>query len=366
MIYRNKVAPKQKIKTTRKSDKWGKDNVKYFSDNVGSDRLNDIRMSRERMLRNYNYVLGKMDTSEVEKANNPLQLEGEFTQLPIITENITSLINPSLNTLIGEEWRRNINHRVYVVNDDAISSKEEQRQLITKQALIQLLNVDEVTDEQSQKQLDHLKHYLLYDFQSSHERMASQILEDYWERLRIRRKFNEAWKDVLIAGEEIYKYVHKGTDIDVVKCDPKWVYRIGSSPLIEESDAIIEERYMSRGNVVEEFGEHLTSTQIGKIFNETDKTQTGLSNPHIVTDAQVNDYWNRRFLDEYKAMSGQDNATVGKGEVRVQEVYWRSLRDVGVLTYYDEDTGEQLEMLLDLVLYKDVILIIYMQVILHL
>lgn len=340
--------PKQKIKSTKKTEKWGIENVKYFSQYMNSgNRTDDIRMSRSRMLRNYGYVLGRMSREEIELGNNPMGLDGEPVQLSAMTDNTVSLINPALNTLIGEEWRRNIQFKPYVVNEEAISLKEDQRSDMTKQVLVSLLNTEEIDDKRANQRLERLKEYLMYDFQSSHERMATQIVTDYWEKLRLRRKLNEGWKDAKIAAEEVYKYIIKGDDIDVIKCDPKWIDRIGSSPLYEESDVIKETSYMSRSNVIDLYGDKLKPSQIDMLYSEDISTGSTNSVVTPVTNTQVHQRWDEEMLRRQKEYDGTDDYSTGKGDVRVEEIYWASLRDVGVLTYMDEETGEEMEQFVD-------------------
>ena len=376
------IAPKQKIKDNEKNKKWKEECMMYFTSLVFTD-TSSVRKRKMDVNSNYNIVVGKMDNYRLNKVLNPMQLEGAMGNYPTLTDNIISIINPAIKTLVGEEFKRGIDYKVQVINQDAISEKEEMIKKGIAERLSSMLeplqqqsqqgqqSIQEGQQEQQQQpqqqapqdddleaQISRLMEWKQYEAQDARERMATHLLAYYWEQLKLKYTFNDGFKDVLIAAEEIYRIDIVGKEPRVVRCNPLDVYTIRStsSVYIEDSDAIIEDGYMSPGMIISEFGAVLTDMQISNIYDGSDsdnKKDGMMTSPFVAYSRDVQpDYENMMPYSETDNSFSSDSGyrrmfRNNYGEYRVMRVYWRSLREVYVLTYIDQESGEQLQKILD-------------------
>jgi len=277
-------------------------------------------------------------------------LEGEQVIVPSSDE-VISIIKPALKTLIGEEYNRPFEYRVFVTNPDAISEKENTIRTTIEERLKELVTNPQMSEEELQVKLQSLQQWKNFTAQDVRERAANHLLGHYYEILDLRRVFNKGWKDVLAAAEEIYRIDLINGNPAVIKCNPLNIYTLRSaeSTLIEDSDVIVEDGYASPGAVIDEFYEELTQTEISYVYGEDN---VGSHANHATkpvmsweTDAdsviELDRDTNQPIYNRSKLFRTQE------GNVRVMRVYWRSLRKVGFMSYIDEETGEQLEMIID-------------------
>jgi hypothetical protein len=322
--------PKQNISSSKKTKKWAIDNVRFYTDmHSGLDESSDIRMNKQRMHRNYSLVLGKISRNDIEKALNPGGFGGKASELPVMDEDIVIAINPSLNTLFGEERKRYSDISAIITNPEAITAREEEKRQYIMKVIATLINPEATKDSEVDGRIKKMKEYLQYDFQSIVERQANQILRDQIKRKRIRQKISEGWKNVHYVGEETYRFVLTDNDVDIVKVNPREFYRYGSSNKIEESEVIREDTYMDIGEIIAEFGHALTRDQVRKLYSDENSAVANSNQVYpIITNAQIYGDYDRKSNDiESNDLMG-DCYVTREGEFKVSRVYWKSLRDV--------------------------------------
>jgi hypothetical protein len=325
------------------------------------------------------------------------------------------IANPKIDLLVGEERKRRFDWHARVVNDDAISDKEEAKKKeifefiqnkihqiqqresqianeMLEQQLAQMTpeqrqaaaqppegqqqqqpqgpppqggpqgqqqppaqqpptqeeemrrQVQESMEQQLQEELAKLDKYLNYEFQDIRERMATHTLNYLYKTLDLKEVFSRGFEDALIAGEEIYCSDIVAGEPILRKCNPLNIhtYRSGESPYINDSDIIIEDQYFAPGMVIDDYHDHLKEKDIRNIDEGTStNSDDGMINvgdrePSWVIDGVID-----TEAGPGSGMYGQFWDT--EGNIRVTRVVWKSLKKIGELTYFDQETGEKLE-----------------------
>lgn len=305
-----------------------------------------LRESKYNMRANYRLMDGILDQRDVERTMNPWGLDASTFPAKMMCYPIAS---NKISVLVGEESKRRFDWRIRVTNDDAVSEKEK----MIKQQMIQQLTqlaVDGETDEKViAAKVKELDRWRKYEAQDIRERVSSHILKHLWQEQKLKLKFNQGFKDALIAGEEIYCADIIGGKPILRKVNPLTIYTVGmtTSPYIEDADIIVEDTYHSVGWVIDTFYDELTPEDIDAIERGTGLKSSG--KPLIDYPAANNPFSRYSNMPDGTIEIYDNNfgnaAYDEEGNVRVSRVVWKSRRKVGKLKYYQD--GEQLEDLVD-------------------
>jgi len=439
--------PPQKLAVSKKTEKWGIKCIEAAED-LAIFRYDGVRESHKNKQINYDLANDILDTSDLERVCNPMAIKN--ATFPATMHNYP-IANPKIDLLVGEERKRRFDWNARVLNDDAITDKEdakkeelfefvenkiraieEKKAQIANEMMEKQLsqmspeernaaaqppqgqgqppqqgppaqgppqgpppqqqgqqqgppqgqhqmpdgsmmpgqqheeqgqqgqqappppppptNEDEIrrqTEEAMQAQLEEelakMDKYLNYEFQDVRERMATHILNFLYKTLDLKEVFSRGFEDALIAGEEIYcSDIIAGEPI-LRKCNPLNIhtYRSGESAYINDSDIIIEDQYFAPGMVIDDFHEELSTADIKKI---DDGTGTG-SDGGLINIGNKEPNW---VIDGIIDTDSPGKGTYGQfwdteGNLRVTRVLWKSLKKIGELIYYDQETGEKLE-----------------------
>jgi len=340
--------PSQKKSTSQKDKEWRKDCVNagitlalYNSDN----RMRDTKYG---MRANFRLYDGILDNTDIERTVNPWGLDtntfpAEMQCYPIATSKI--------NLLVGEESKRRFDWRLRVTNDDAVSEKEKFVKETLLNRLTELAMTEGISKEEVQREVAELERWKNYEAQDIRERLGSQILNHLWAEQKLKLTFNQGFKDALIAGEEIYCADIVGGKPILRKVNPLTLYVLGmaNSPYIEDADIIVEDAYHSLGWVIDNYYDYLTPDEIDALEKGTGLQPHG--RPLIdYPDTSVPYYPFSTDADGLINVTdtGYGNAVYDtEGNVRTTRVVWKSRRKLGVLTYLDPETGDELETVVD-------------------
>ncbi len=119
--YRKGHFPPQKLPLSKKTKKWYCDCIEageqlsYISDAR-------IRASWQNKKANYDLANDKLDINDVKRVTNPYNIDG--LTMPAKMQNYPIAL-PKIDLLVGEEMKRRFDYRVRVVNEDAVTSKEQ-------------------------------------------------------------------------------------------------------------------------------------------------------------------------------------------------------------------------------------------------
>lgn len=342
--------PQQKKPTKQKGEKWGKDCIEAAEQIVLQDH-DAIRQDWYNKKKNYDLANDILDTNDVERVTNPYKISGGT--FPATMQNYP-IANPKIDLLVGEEAKRHFEYKVRVANENAVSIKEEEK-LRQWQDKVKELIESEIEDESLIKEkLQEFQKYLNFEYQDLRERRAAQIMAHHEKKQDFSYKFNRGFFDALIAGEEIYEIDILGGEPVMRKADPLQIFTIrsGDSPYIEDSDIIIKNTYMSPGQVIDDYYDHLTKKQVDKIDSgqASNSSQGSVMGQGKEPDFVINGYMPSASdagtgegtlqLNNYGDLTF-GGSTDEQGNIRVMRVMWKSLRKVQELKYYDEHGDEE-------------------------
>jgi hypothetical protein len=333
----NYTFPSQKKPFSKKDVKWRKNCV------IGGAELanfNDesLRKSFRNKIVNYNLYSDILDQEDIERVCNPLDLKGKLT-IPAKLQNYP-ISNPKIDLLVGELSKRKFNWKIRVMNDEAISQKEDALKAEFGKLMASHIQNSNVSEEEMQKDLAKFAKFSKYEFQDAKELTATSILKYLYNHLKLDLMFSKGFKDALLVAEEIYQCDIIAGEPIVRRLNPKHVHtvRSGESNLIEDSDIILIRGYLSPGQIIDEYYDELTPTEIDAIESRFNSGAGTLSKginigrkPSLMlrTDSSIdlavleNDLNHASAFDE-------------NGNIKVEKVYWKSLRKMKKVKYYDE------------------------------
>lgn len=341
MEYSN-IFPSQKKSTSEKGKSWrkecinGAENLVYFSDD-------SLRKSRKNKQINYNLYSDILDPTDVTKIIDPLGLESSFT--PAKMQNYP-IINPKIDLLVGEEIKRKFDWRVRVINDDAISSKEKQLAGDLSKIIGEFISKGDYDEEELKKRLIDFQKYKTFEFQDLREQTGTWILKHLYEKQKMKSKWDKGFKDALLSAEEIYQWDIIAGEPVFIKHNPLNVYtqRSGESPYIEDSEIIVIDSYYPPGKIIDEYHEYLSPTDISKI-EELAKNGTLATNyPDLALDPTELTVKIDTAVFELGVKEFSSPIDLN-GNIRVLKVYWKSMRKMKKVKFFDEFGEEQYELM---------------------
>ena len=347
--------PKQAIPYNEKDEEWGKtciDGVLGLISSNTSSRRSSMKNKRA----NYRLYNGDFDKQDFRYVTNPLGLDTNELPAELKHMDITS---PIIRLLKGEEGRRIFEAVIKVVNEEAISEKEKFikdkmgeliQQIYSKYTQQQLdPNGQPIQpSEEDQKQIQKMSKFLKYNYQDARERTATHLLEYYKRYLNLKNLFIEGWEDALLSSEEIYRVDLIGNQVSVQKKNPLEIYFLlpHNSMMIDDAECIVEETWMSYSQIIDEFRSDLTDDEVYEIeqFSLTGGTFGGIYNAsQRLQILDVDDIDNIEYSFGYSFDS--------RGNTRVLKAVWKSKKKIGIVSYFDEMIGEEVEVVVD-ELYK--------------
>jgi hypothetical protein len=341
MEYSN-IFPSQKKPSNEKGKQWRKDcingaeNLVMFSDDT-------LRKSKKNKQINYNLYSDILDKDDVSKIIDPLGLDSSYT--PAKMQNYP-IINPKIDLLVGEEIKRKFDWRVRVINDDAISSKEKQLAEQLSSIIVEFYQKGAVNEEELNKRLEEFQKYKTYEFQDMKEVTGTWILKHLYEKQRMKSKWDKGFKDALLSAEEIYQWDIIAGEPVFIKHNPLNVYtqRSGESPYIEDSEIIVIDSYYPPGKIIDEYHEYLSPNDVTKI-EELAKNGTPANNyPDMIIDATELTVKIDTAVFEMGVKEFASPIDLN-GNIRVLKVYWKSMRKMKKVKFFDEYGEEQYELM---------------------
>lgn len=343
-VNNDAIFPAQKKSRTQKNKAWrkacvnGGEQLALFADD-------GVRTAYRNKVINYNLYSDILDQADVEKICNPMGTLGMNS--PAKMQNYP-ICNPKIDLLVGESISRRFDWKVRVINDDAISQKEEE--LLEKfQGLMTSHLTQDMEEEEMKAELAKFQQWADFEYQDHRERTSTQILQYLYKHLRLSHIFSKGFKDALISAEEIYQADIIAGEPILRKRNPKNVHTVrgGESTKIEDSDIIAIVSYMSPGQITDEFHEYLTPGEVSTI-------ESGFAGNETATNGRGIDIGRRPDLpleqDGILISSLANNVGYGSafddgGNIKVTQVLWKSLRKVKKVKYYDDQGDEQYDIL---------------------
>ncbi len=346
------TCPRQKLSTKEKGEKWGIDNLLYWESKLITSNKN-IEADKVRMKKNANlYFNNILDPIDVARIVNPHNIKDFVVPADFKHYKIE---NPKIQTLKGEELKRRFEWKTYVSNRDAVSKKEQEKKNRFFQFITEKIQSSNFSEEEVTAEMQKLQEYLTYDWQDIREKTADQLLHYYMQYLDLKTQFSRAWENSLLYGDEIMSIDEHNLKPVVESCDPKTVFWLKSpeSPYIDDSDCVIREYYLPLGQVIDYYYDYLTSKQISDLEAKLDRLgnyKQFTYNQYYTKDDNGfliptnNEQLNAGYLNPEYITASQFNFSGYFDEannIRIVHTRWKSMRKVGVLTYFDEQGDSQ-------------------------
>ena len=316
--------PRQKLSITKKNKEWREKCVEAFIDLSSSGASHNKQKDDMKIL--YDYYNGVIDEADYKYVLKPYgksrkNFPSEMRNYPII--------KPIIDLLLGEKSKRPLNYTVTVQNSDSITIKEQQKQeaiaINLRQKFLQQVqamgvdigaNMDEIPTPK------HIADMFEMNYVDNRAILGQQAMNYIMQEQEVYDKIQKAWFHYLVTGE---CYTHRGVrnnepyyeilnplDVDY-DLDPDLEF-------VEDGDWALVRKYVHASTVVDAYYESLSEQEILELEEPR----------HSETDVS--------FL--YASSSGKDENAYRNRLIEVVNVYWKSRKKIGFLTYFDPETGE--------------------------
>lgn len=338
--------PRQALPHSKKTKKWAEECVRFADKNtVLSSSL--IRKTIAHKKINYDLFSGQLNMKDVEAVLN----DGTDYGLPTKQIQHYPIMNTSINLLLGEERAAQFDFKAVITNPTAISEIEETKKAQLQQEVQKLVEDESLSEDEYNQKMQKLSEFFAYEWQDLREIRANYLLNHYKKEQNFDAIFNDGFADVAINNEEIYQCTIEGYEPVLRKLNPMkvQVWGGGSSSRVEDADMIVIEDYWPRNRILDVYGDQLTKKQIDSIEEWTNQ---GDSSERFGDKGDPRNYF--RFGDYVDQMNiGDDGGWISfndgirasdlpydiQGNVRVLQVYWKSIRKIKRIKFYDPETG---------------------------
>lgn len=343
----NLILPRQRLPYSKKNQQWRQDCVSY-GDRHSFYNNERVRKSLQNKIINLNLYNGIVDIRDLTNVVNPNQIDASF-----VPDNLPHhpILVPKIDLLVGEEIKRRFDVAAIVTNADAISSKEEEKKKFLFEKLSEMYQ-SHYTDKELEGKMKELEKYMKYNWQDIREQMANKILKHYTQEQRFDKTFSEGFKDALIFGEEIYQCDIVNDEPVMYKLNPLKVHSVksGNSDRLEDSSIIIIQDHWSPNRIIDVYHDELKPEDIDYILEYSTTSSKGSysddQNNHVLLrdalNTGVEGMYDTIFnLAELNGHFFGSNYTDDTGNIRVFKMFWKSIKMIKKVKYYDEFGEEQ-------------------------
>lgn len=339
--------PRQALPRSKKTKDWMEQCVRFADKNtVLSSSL--IRKTVAHKKINYDLFSGQLNMKDVEAVLN----DGTNYGLPTKQIQHYPIMNTSINLLLGEERAAQFDFKVMITNPNAVSEIEEEKKTQLQQEIQRLVEDSSLSEDEYNQKMQKLGDFFTYEWQDIREIRANCLLNHYKKEQNFDAIFNDGFADVAINNEEIYQCTIEGREPVLRKLNPMkvQVWGAGSSSRIEDARMVVIEDYWPQNRILDVYGEQLTKKQIEDIEvwgNEGDSSERFGDKGDPRNYFRFGDYVDQINLDGdggwisfNDGVSSHDLPFDVQGNIRVLQVYWKSIRRVKRVKSYNPETGK--------------------------
>jgi hypothetical protein len=334
--------PAQKLPESKKGKSWREQCVDSIV-SFGQSRSNG-RTTTQRKKTNYDLVNSIFDFKDLQYILDPYGEGSEINGSGTAKMRCMNIIAAKLNLLKGEETARPFDFTVVAKNGEAVDAKEQKKKDILMQVANSIVEraagIQPQEGEEQPQTFSEAERYIKMSLKDIREEWGNAILEHLKEDQKLKLRFNEGWEHALVAGEEIYYVGIVGKEPRLRTVNPiNFEFdKNPDDPTIENGDWAREERPMSLGQIIDEYGEFLTDAQITQLEERSTTSSASLSNTMYPGYA-----YTQSDIDYYSRSTNNVSASF----YTVTTVVWKSLKKIGFLTYTDPESGEPIDTMVD-------------------
>lgn len=340
--------PRQKKAYKEKTPQWRKRHFEWVEEFIQMNN-SPIRNSLEHKMRAFRAYIGNLVRGDYTTVLNPGNLKSIEHTLPDEIEHMPIAVS-YLDVLIGEEFDRRFEWKAIVTNPESISRIEDDKKKLLEEEILRLVEDTSIDEEDAIKQLEKFVKYLYTEYQDVREIRCNQLLKHYIKELDLKLKFNEGFKNVLIANEEHYlgDVVNGKPTIEVIDTKKIEIIRAGSSNRTEDADIILIYDYWSPGQIIDRYYKFLSDGDV-KTLDESIENRSVKYNGRSEQEMDE-DYINMTRTDFNSTLSSayinvpglQDKMAKmddvdDYGNYRVMRLFWKSKKKVLRVKSYDEE-----------------------------
>ena len=315
--------PRQKLSINKKNKKWGEECVEAFIDLSNSGQTHSKQKNDLKIL--YDYYNGVIDEGDYNYVLKPYgkarkNFPSEMRNYPII--------KPIIDLLLGEKSKRPLNYTVTVQNADALSMKEMEKSEAIAQNLrqsflqeVQAQGVDIGANMEEIPTPQHIADMFEGSYVDNRAILGQKTLNYVMQEQEVYDKIQKAWFHYLVTGEaytqrgvrngEPYYSILNPLDVDY-DLDPDLEF-------VEDGDWALVRKYVHASTVIDAYYDSLSEQQILEL-EEPKHSEGDIS-----------------FL--YANAANKDTNAFRNRLIEVINVYWKSRKRIGFLTYMDPETG---------------------------
>lgn len=357
------------------TEEWQQQNMDFFESQAtyqNVDKLHDLKK--------YRIVNGQLDIRDYQYAMDPLSLGMNKDDLYGSTEEITHypIISRPINTIVGERIKRPVN---FFVTSESAGSRNEYFRVKTdllRSHVIQKIQNNvyntliaqgiqpDAEDFQNQVQAktpEEIQDYMVKDYTDITEQVCSRILKNYWKKQSLENEFIDGFKRAVIVAKEFYHtYCIGGKNVYTENITDQEIFyhKSPSVKWVAEGQYAGFVRWLTSSTIIDRYGKGLKPKDIKNLEENSSPAyhvgpdrRTGINSIDYNTSTYKNftgetyDNFGNQFtyegmLSDFYHNGGTSTSYMQNyGMNKVVKAYWKSLRKIGFLTYYDEDDIEQ-------------------------
>lgn len=320
----NVTFPPQKVSMKAKDETWGKTCINALIGRSGGG-LTSGYTRKERMGIAYGLYDSEFDKNDFKYITDPYNVGDVF---PANMQNY-NIIRPKIDLLIGEESKRPFNFRIIQTNEEAVGMAQDKK----KQLLLQYMMNSLRGQVQEEETPEFIQKYMRYDYKTTAEEVAENILNYLKERLNLSEEFLKTFKDALSAGEEVlYNSIVNGEPfcerVNPMECE---FDRDGYTDFIDEKEWFKRTWYMTATAIYDRFNDIMDEADLDKLLDKftASTTSSGPESPfqNVIYKENITSKFTDAFRTDDKPYDG----------IEVNHCVWRSFKKVGFLSVEGED-----------------------------
>lgn len=333
--------PRQKIAMSGKTDVWREGNVDAI-DGLSSSIAWDGRSSKSKKAANYDLMNSKIDKADYNYVMDAYGYGEKYGKTPGRLR-CMNIVRDKIVKLVGDEIQRPFDFSIMTVGGEGVSArseKEKETLLETAKYIVrrELGMSDEQEDEENFQSIQEAANSFT-SYADIREQYASAILANGIEEQRLEIKFQEGFQHGLVVAEEVF-YVGIVANEPTVRVVNPMYFEWEKGPetkKVEDAGWCREERFMSTPEIIDEFSDWLTDSQVTDLDNGS--VSQGMNRNTMMPG----------FAYTQDTLGALDNASSYDSRsrtsfLRVVTVCWKSMKRIGFMSWIDENGEEQEDM----------------------
>lgn len=372
-------------------EKYEAKHIKIVNDYFANVAYSQYMANQKEVVKNYRLLKGiltKEDFYETEEVSSFMETLSKDMELPSHVKHYP-ILNPPINTMLGELSKRPDNHHVKAYDDDSKAEELQHRTEIMQNYILEkarnkimmkvaqaqgidpeeLMQSEEGMTQVSQMTEEQIAEHMV-SYTSTAEKWGNMTLEALKMELNLKEKSEEAFRDLLICSRQFYQIMEDnsklGFNARVINPKNVWylttpdkkytkdAYAVGTIDIMEFSEILntfnlsMEEIQALRkgmegyeSNLGRESNVFGSGTGSNTVTYDT--YDPLVQRERMFAESQVHE--NTEALNTFLGL-GNNVATFGSKFVVVRS-YWISKKKTGLLTYLDPDTGKPETALVD-------------------